>query len=330
MFIDESRLIISSGNGGNGACSFRREKYVDRGGPDGGDGGRGGNIIFAVRKNLKTFAHLQNKHKFAAPDGENGSKARRCGAHGKDIVIPLPPGSRIRDYKTRKVLLDLGTEEKEILFLKGGKGGKGNWNFKNSRNQAPTKTTKGQNGDSREILLELALIADIGFVGFPNAGKSSLLGALTAAKPKVADYPFTTKTPYLGVISTGDSDLILADIPGIIEGAGSGVGLGLRFLKHISRTAGLAFCIDMASYNKAGYEILLKELQSFSEELVSKPRLIVATKMDTENAEINFAILKEQYPDETIIPVSVHNHSGLSELIRAFWQLKTHINVESC
>jgi GTPase len=264
-FIDETRLVIGSGNGGNGAVSFRREKYVARGGPDGGDGGRGGSIIFEIKKNLKTFRHLENKHKFIADNGYSGSKSKRTGAHAEDIIIAVPPGTKIFDYKTKVLIVDLGREERRVLYLKGGKGGLGNWHFRRSDKfkQAPKISTEGKKGIHQEILLVISLIADIGIIGLPNAGKSSLIAAITAANPLIANYAFTTKEPNLGTLKRDDDLLVIADIPGLIEGASHGLGLGIRFLKHLERVASLLFLIDMAIEAEdpmQTYQILLGEL----------------------------------------------------------------------
>lgn len=321
-FIDETRLELYSGDGGNGSISFRREKYIDRGGPDGGDGGYGGDVVFKVQKNLKTFTHFQNRHKFLAANGGNGGKSKCSGANAEPLIMLVPPGSRILDYETREVLLDLGEDEIEHVFLKGGRGGKGNWQFRTSRNQAPEYATKGRKGVYREVLLELSIIADIGFVGLPNAGKSSLLRAITTANPKVAPYPFTTKIPNLGIIHLYDDTLILADIPGIIEGAHLGSGLGLRFLKHIRRTKALAFLVDISNEFTGVFEQLLNELNEYDTELASKKRILIATKLDEEVAKENLAKFKESYPNEHVVSISTFSRDGLEDLIKEFWRLK--------
>ncbi|MCL2519706.1 MAG: GTPase ObgE [Spirochaetaceae bacterium] len=321
MFIDETRLVVTSGSGGNGALSFRREKYVQEGGPDGGDGGSGGHIIFAVRHNVKTFAHLQNKHKFVAANGQNGSKARKHGANAANLVIIVPPSTLVRDYQTKTILLELGDKEADFVFLRGGRGGLGNSHFKSSTNRSPSKTTKGKAGLTREILLEMSLIADIGLVGFPNAGKSSLLKYLTNANPKVAAYPFTTRTPHLGVLNLADDELVLADIPGIIEGASAGQGLGLRFLKHLSRTKALAFCLDMQNYQQDSYSLLLSELNSYNQQFLTKKRLLIATKMDCPEAEDNLNKFKTTYPNEEVVAVSVQNGYNVANLKAALAKL---------
>ncbi|WP_024468162.1 GTPase ObgE [Treponema pedis] len=320
-FADESKIRVSSGKGGNGCIAFRREKYVPMGGPAGGDGGRGGDLIFEIRRNMRTLVHLRHKRVFKARNGGGGEGSQRFGKKGEDCIIPLPPGCLIKDAETGKILLDFGdAEEGRFVFLKGGNGGWGNCHFKSSTNQAPKTALPGQEGETREIIVELNIIADIGLVGFPNAGKSSLLDYFTNARPKIAPYPFTTKIPNLGVLRVDDErDIIIADIPGILEGASEGVGLGLRFLKHISRSAGLAFLIDLSdnNYLKA-YEVLCKELETYSPELAGKKRIIIATKLDLPDTKDRFAELKKSLPEHSILGISVYNNWGLDEVKKAF------------
>ena len=320
-FIDETTIEVSSGNGGPGSVSFRREKYAPKGGPDGGDGGKGGNVVFKVKKNLKTLAHLRFKKNFNAENGRPGEGGRRHGRHGNDAEILVPPGTIIKDLETGELLKDLA-EDEEWIFLKGGKGGLGNSNFATSRKQAPRYAQPGLPGKTRKIRVELNIIADAGFVGFPNAGKSSLLARLTNANPKVASYAFTTKIPNLGVFRIGDRDIILADIPGIIEGASQGTGLGIRFLKHIARTSGLVFLIDISDENYLeAFDILLEEIREFSKELYDKKRIILATKMDTENSAESLEKLKKKYPDEKIYGISVFSGYGIDDIKRYFSEL---------
>ncbi|GAB1484954.1 hypothetical protein MASR2M78_37720 [Treponema sp.] len=240
-FADEALIEVSSGNGGNGCVAFRREKYAAEGGPSGGDGGRGGNVLFQVRRNLRTLAHLRYKQTFRAENGRDGEGKQKYGRHGEDVVIPVPPGTLIKDAETGEIIRDFGDVEGDYLYLRGGNGGWGNVHFKSSINQTPRQALPGKSGETRKLRVELQVMADIGFVGFPNAGKSSLLERFTNARPKIAPYPFTTKIPNLGVLTIGNRDIVLADIPGLIEGASDGLGLGIRFLKHVARTAGLAF-----------------------------------------------------------------------------------------
>ncbi|MBB6479031.1 GTPase ObgE [Spirochaeta isovalerica] len=316
-FIDETRLELFSGNGGPGCVSFRREKYVAKGGPDGGDGGVGGNVVFEVKKNLKTFSHLNAKHTFKAKNGQPGMGRRMHGKDGEDVIIAVPPGTIIRDYESKQIIKDFSEniDGEQWVFLQGGRGGLGNWHYRSSKKQVPRYAQPGIPGQYAEIMLELNMIADVGFVGFPNAGKSSLLRELTNADPKVGAYPFTTKIPNLGMLRIADKDVVLADIPGIIDGASHGAGLGLRFLRHIARTAGLAFMIDLSDpgYLDA-FEHLKKELEEFESSLLRKQRIIIATKTDVEGTEESLKELQKKYPDEKIIPISVFARTGLEEV----------------
>ncbi|MDR1247728.1 MAG: Obg family GTPase CgtA [Treponema sp.] len=325
-FTDEALIEVSSGSGGNGCIAFRREKYVPMGGPSGGDGGRGGAVVFEVRRNLRTLAHLRFKQNFRAENGRDGEGSRRFGRNGEDAVIPVPPGTVVKDAETGELIRDFGLSENSFLFLKGGNGGWGNARFKSSVTQAPRKAQPGKPGEKRWLKVELQTIADIGMVGFPNAGKSSLLDRFTNARPKIAPYPFTTKIPNLGVLTLGDRDIVLADIPGLIEGASGGAGLGIRFLKHIARTTALAFLIDLSedTYLEA-FDILLGELGSFSPELIQKPRILVGSKTDkddlAETPAERLAILQSRYPEETVWGISVFSGEGLDELAAALGRL---------
>ncbi|GHV25823.1 GTPase Obg [Spirochaetia bacterium] len=321
-FADEAFIEVSSGKGGNGCAAFRREKYIARGGPSGGDGGRGGDVIFKIRRNLRTLAHLRYAHSFKAENGHDGEGSDRYGKNGNDIIIPLPPGSVLMDAATGDLVRDFGKDTADFLFLKGGNGGWGNIHFKSSVNQAPRKALPGKPGESRRLRVELQLMADIGLVGFPNAGKSSLLDRFTNARPRIAPYPFTTKIPNLGVLTLGDDDIIIADIPGLIEGASGGAGLGIRFLKHISRTSALAFLIDCSGENYLdAFDILYRELESFSPDLVKKQRLLIATKLDLEGAPERFAELKARYAGENVVGISVFSGVGIAELAAALGRL---------
>jgi GTP-binding protein len=321
-FADEALIEVASGKGGNGCVSFRREKFAPRGGPDGGDGGRGGDVIFTVRRNLRTLSHLRYRHSFRAENGRDGGGSGRCGKNGGHILIPLPPGSLVKDAGTGELIRDFGREGGDFPFLKGGKGGWGNIHFKSPVNQAPRKALPGKPGERALLRVELQLMADIGLVGFPNAGKSSLLDRFTNARPRIAPYPFTTKIPNLGVLRLDDRDIILADIPGLIEGASGGAGLGIRFLKHISRTAALAFLIDLSGDNYLeAFDILLGELEAFSPKLPRKPRLLVGTKIDLEESRGRLEELEAKYPGETIRAVSVFSGEGLEELGRELFRL---------
>jgi GTP-binding protein len=321
-FADEAVIEVSSGSGGNGCVAFRREKYIPKGGPSGGDGGRGGSVVFTVRRNLRTLAHLRFKRNFKAENGRDGENWGRYGRNGDNIVIPLPPGTLIRDADTGSLIRDFSRDTEDFIFLKGGNGGWGNIRFKSSVNQAPRKALPGKPGQCVKIKVELQIMADIGLVGFPNAGKSSLLDRFTNARPKIAAYPFTTKIPNLGVLTVDERDIIIADIPGLIEGASTGAGLGIRFLKHIARTQILAFLIDLSSsgYLEA-FDILLNEAAAFSGSLAKKQRLLVGTKTDTQESSGRLEELKAKYPSEEIIGISVFSGDGLKELTQAFLRL---------
>ena len=320
-FADEALIEVRSGNGGNGCIAFRREKYVPHGGPNGGDGGKGGDIIFTVKRNLRTLAKLRHKHCFKARNGSDGQGWNRHGADGEDCVIPVPPGTTIRDAETEEVIYDFSSAvgDETFTYLVGGNGGWGNVHFKTSTNQAPRQANPGIKGETRFLKLELSIMADVGLVGFPNAGKSSLLTAFTNARPKIAPYPFTTIIPNLGVLRVDDeSDIIIADIPGIIEGASEGLGLGDTFLKHITRTSCLIFMIDCSDENYlTAYDTLCNELEQYSDELMEKPRIVLCNKIDVDGAfdralEIQQKI-KETEPETKVIPVSVMGGRGMKD-----------------
>ncbi len=317
-FADETYIDVTSGNGGRGCVSFRREKYIPKGGPDGGDGGKGGDVVFVVRNNLKTLSHLKTKRVYRAENGRPGEGRRKHGRNGKDVEIPVPPGTLIKDPETGEILKDL-TGVDSWVFLKGGRGGLGNWHFSTSRKQTPRYAQPGMPGEERRVHVELQLIADIGLVGLPNAGKSSLLKALTNADPKVASYAFTTKIPNLGVMHGRYRNVVIADIPGIIEGASDGAGLGIKFLKHINRTKAVAFVIDLTAEDpSAVYETLLGELNSFSSELAERKKIIIGTKNDLPDTDKGFDILSKAYPELDVLSVSSFTGSGLGELKNHF------------
>lgn len=325
-FADEATIIVSSGKGGNGCVAFRREKYVPKGGPAGGDGGRGGNVIFQIKQDLRTLVHLRYKKTFKAKNGQDGQGRQKHGSDGEDCIVFLPPGCTLKDAESGKLIHDFGdADEGTFLFLKGGNGGWGNCHFKTSTNQAPQTALEGLEGETRKLLVELSIIADLGFVGFPNAGKSSLLDYYTNARPKIAPYPFTTKIPNLGVLRVNDErDIILADIPGILEGASTGYGLGTKFLKHIERTFGLIFLIDLSGDDYLGaYAILEKELASYSESLKQRPRIIVGTKLDLPETAERLKKLQENFlgTEIKVLGISVFNRWGLGELKKAMLEL---------
>ncbi len=284
MFVDSVELTISSGKGGAGAISFRTEKFVTKGGPDGGDGGRGGSVFFKVDNNTDTLSGLRGRNHIKAENGRPGEGRKCYGRKGQDTTIIVPPGTTVVDMETGEELFDLVEEGEVVEFLEGGKGGLGNMHFKSSTNQRPTYAQPGLPGITKEVRLEMKLIADVGLVGYPNVGKSTLIATLSNARPQVANYEFTTLTPKLGVVHIGDYDsFMMADIPGIIEGASDGRGLGLEFLKHIERTKTLLLLIDAASYRemKYQYETLLVELQRYSETLATRKHAIAITKIDS-------------------------------------------------
>jgi len=316
-FIDETHLEVRSGDGGSGSVSFRREKYVPRGGPDGGDGGKGGDVVFVSRQNLATLAHIRRRVVYEAKKGEAGGSRRMRGKDGGNLVIFVPPGTRVIDLPTRKVLHDFDkeSEDEEWIFLAGGCGGLGNWHFRTSGNQAPRYAQSGKPGSLREISLELLLIADVGLVGMPNAGKSSLINVLTSAKSKVADYPFTTRIPYLGVLRRGDQERIIADIPGLIEGASKGVGLGHKFLRHISRSAFLVYMSDLGAADPVrALRILKREIELFDSSLLDKPSIIIGSKADLDESGAKLDSLARAFPNDEVIGVSVFSPEKLKQL----------------
>ncbi len=288
MFVDSVELTFSSGKGGAGAVSFWTEKFVINGGPDGGDGGRGGSIYFKVDNNTDTLSALRGRRHIKAENGRPGEGRKKYGRSGKDTTVTVPPGTQVIDRETGDVLLDLVEEGTVVKFLEGGKGGMGNTHFKSSTNQRPTYAQPGLPGETREVRLEMKMIADVGLVGFPNVGKSTLISTLSNARPQVANYEFTTLTPKLGVVMVGEFDsFMMADIPGIIEGASDGRGLGLEFLRHIERTRTLLLLIDATNYRemKYQYEILKEELARYSSELATRPHAVVITKIDALSPE---------------------------------------------
>lgn len=321
-FVDELSLTTSSGDGGGGCVSFCHEKYRPMGGPDGGDGGNGGSVFFQIRSNLKTLSHLRPNGVYKASSGRPGKGKVRHGAQGEDLTLLIPPDSIVKDAESREVLLDLrsGSCGETFLFLEGGRGGRGNRFYRSSTRQRPDFAQKGKPGLTRKILIELQLAADIGFVGFPGAGKSSLLRLLTNASPKVAAYPFTTRIPHLGVLTagSGEYEIVLEDIPGIIDRASEGKGLGLRFLKHITRAESLLFFIDASREDfLSQFSRLLRELKCFSPALLEKPRLLLYHKTDTPFAPDGLSLLRREYPNETVLPFSTYTREGLNPLTKA-------------
>jgi GTP-binding protein len=320
MFVDRVLVKVEAGTGGSGQTSFRREKYVPLGGPDGGDGGRGGDVIVRADRNLATLLDYTYRDKWAAERGQHGEGSNRTGKSGADIILPVPPGTVIRDADTNELLGEVIEEGDSVLVAKGGRGGKGNAFFVTATHQAPREWQPGEEGEARTLELELKLIADVGLVGQPNAGKSTLLSVISAARPKIADYPFTTLSPNLGVVPLSDHrTFVVADIPGIIEGAHEGKGLGLQFLRHIERTRLLAFLIPIDAMDwQAELDQLRHEVAAYSEELAKKPFCVVFSKLD---------LLGEHYVPEVEAPgafgmfsISAAGRMGLDTLLDAWWR----------
>ncbi|WP_459211041.1 GTPase ObgE [Aquimarina rhabdastrellae] len=324
-FVDYVKLHVASGNGGKGSTHLHREKYITKGGPDGGDGGRGGHIILQGDSNLWTLYHLKFKRHFKAGHGAHGSKNRSTGADGDDIYVKVPLGTVIRDTETQNVLHEITEDGQEIIIAEGGMGGRGNWHFKSPTNQTPRYAQPGIPGEEHDITLELKVLADVGLVGFPNAGKSTLLSVVTAAKPKIADYEFTTLKPNLGIVKYRDfQTFVIADIPGIIEGAAEGKGIGHRFLRHIERNSTLLFLIPAdADDIVKQYEILLDELRRYNPELLDKDRLIAISKCDMLDEELREELKAEL--DETLkapyLFISSVAQQGLQELKDKLWSM---------
>lgn len=323
MFTDYVKIYAKAGDGGNGAISFRREKYVAAGGPDGGDGGKGGDVYFEVDPNSNTLIDFRYKKKFKAQNGNNGEGSNKYGRGGEDLTIKVPIGTVIKDATTNEVLADLSQEGQRELVLKGGRGGKGNTHFATSTRQAPRFSQDGENGEEKELILELKLLADVGLIGFPNVGKSTFLGRTTSATPKIADYHFTTLEPNLGVVKTeyGES-FVIADIPGIIEGASEGVGLGLQFLRHIERTRLLLHVIDVSGSEGRDpiddFNKINAELQKYSKKLSKRKQIIVANKIDSMQDESLYNELEKMAKENNIeiFKISAVTGEGVSELIK--------------
>lgn len=321
-FIDEARIFVKGGDGGHGCVSFRREKYVPRGGPNGGDGGRGGSVIFRADSGLYTLLDFKYKRHFEADRGEHGRGKDQYGHAGDDIVIRVPLGTSIRDESTGRVLANFEKDAEEAVIAHGGRGGRGNMHFATSTKQAPREAEDGLPGEERWVVLELKLLADVGLIGFPNAGKSTLLAAVSAAKPKIADYPFTTKTPVLGVVAAGHKSFTMADLPGLIEGASEGVGLGVRFLKHIEKTRVFLHLIALNDPEHPdpweSYETIRNELESYDPEFLERPEIIVLTKCDLPDVRERLPEARKMLKKakKKIFAISAATHQGLEELLR--------------
>jgi GTP-binding protein len=319
-FIDYVKIFFRSGKGGAGSTHLHREKFIAKGGPDGGDGGRGGHIILKGDKQLWTLLHLKFRKHVHAKDGVAGSSAQKTGADGEDIILHVPLGTVAKNTESGKILCEITEENQEFIIAKGGRGGQGNTHFKSATNQTPRFAQPGEPGIEGWFILELKILADVGLVGFPNAGKSTLLSVLSSAKPKIADYPFTTLVPNLGIVKYHDNrSFIMADIPGIIEGASEGRGLGLRFLKHIERNSMLLFMVPSDSENiRKEYEILLAELEKYNSELLDKKRVLAITKCDLINAEMQKKLVKN-LPDLPYMLISSKTNIGIIKLKNLLW-----------
>ena len=319
MFIDYTQIEISAGDGGSGAVSFRREKFMPKGGPDGGDGGRGGHVCFMVDTNLHTLQDVRYKRRYKAENGHPGSSSNKTGRNGKDITIFVPAGTVVRSKGSKKIIVDLTEKGQNFIICHGGQGGKGNARFKTSIKQAPRKAQPGANGDSGNYEIELKILADVGLIGLPNAGKSTLLSVLSSARPKIADYPFTTIEPQLGIVKFAEfNSFVMADIPGLIKGASGGKGLGHKFLKHIERNRIHLYLIDCQDLDPLKtFETLKNELKSFNKNLVDKPYLICKTKSDLkiENSE------EWDHFDEEVLDISSINKYGLDLLVNRIVKL---------
>lgn len=323
-FIDETIIDVVAGNGGNGCISFRREKYVPQGGPNGGDGGDGGSVIFIADKNLSTLMDVSYRRSFKAGHGMNGMGKQMTGRSGEDRVIKVPIGTVVYDVEDEAKMADIDHDGMDFVVAKGGRGGRGNMRFATATDQAPRNAEPGECGEARRVRLELKLMADVGLVGLPNAGKSTLISAVSNARPKVADYPFTTKIPSLGVVRLGiDRSFVMADIPGLIEGAHEGAGMGIKFLRHIERTKIFLHLVDIGDASHSdpvkSYHDIRQELGSYSEELLTRPEILVLTKMDlTEIKEVSSDIIDQlkMVTNSPIVCVSSATHYGLDELLR--------------
>lgn len=333
MFIDRAKIYVKAGDGGNGVVAFRREKYVPRGGPSGGDGGKGADVVLMVDSNLSTLMDFKYKVHYKGKRGEHGQGSNKFGRSAEDLVIKVPTGTVVRDAETGEVLADLVEDGYRYVVAKGGRGGRGNARFASAVHRAPDFAEKGEPGEERWIILELKLLADVGLIGFPNAGKSTLLSRMTAARPKIADYPFTTLSPNLGVVETGlgkGNSFVLADIPGLIEGAHEGQGLGHEFLRHVERTRLLVHVLDLSGMERdpvEAFHAINDELVKYSEKLLKKPQIIAANKMDLPKARENLDKIKQSLNNEgnDIIPVSGATGEGIKQLIKRIGEMLSKI-----
>ncbi len=333
MFIDKIKVLVKAGDGGNGCMSFRREKYVPRGGPNGGDGGGGGDVILVADKNLSTLLDFYYRPRLVAGRGEHGRGKLQTGADGDDLEVRVPPGTMVRLAPDGELLCDLTEHGQRFVAAKGGRGGRGNAHFKSATNRAPRTVTKGQPGEERTLQLELKMIADAGLVGFPNAGKSTLLSVISRARPKIADYPFTTLSPNLGVVAADGDSFVAADIPGLIEGSHEGAGLGLQFLRHIERTRMLLHVVDVSGIEGRDpvrdFDMIIAELTRYSAELAKRPQIVAANKTDLPEAKANIGRLRDHAALRKIevYPVSAATGKGVKELLRAVSRMLSSLPV---
>lgn len=331
MFYDRAKIYVRGGDGGNGCVAFRREKYVPEGGPWGGDGGRGGDVIFRGDGGLRTLVDFRYKRHYKADRGQHGRGKNMHGRSAEDLVIRVPPGTVIKDEETGQVLADIVADGQEVVVAKGGRGGRGNTRFAGPRNKAPAMAEKGEPGQERWVILELKLLADVGLVGFPNAGKSTLIARVSAAQPKIADYPFTTLVPNLGVVSLGEGQsFVMADIPGLIEGAHTGAGLGHDFLRHVERTRVLVHVLDTAGTEGRDpledFRVINRELQLYNESLAGRPQVVAANKIDLPASNANLERLRQELGDDyEIFPVSAVTGEGVWELVNRVYRLLQEI-----
>jgi len=335
-FIDKAKIYVKGGDGGNGCVAWRREKFVPLGGPAGGSGGKGGDVILQADSRLQTLLDFKYKKHFKAEKGQHGSGSNKHGKNAPDLIIKVPVGTVVKDAQTGELIADLKEEGQKVVVAKGGKGGKGNTMFKSATNQAPDYAEKGEKGEEKWLDLELKLIADVGIIGFPNAGKSTLISKLSKAKPKIADYPFTTLAPVLGVVDLGyGKALVLADIPGLIEGASEGAGLGHEFLRHIERTKALLHVIDVSDFREKepldAFEIINKEMEQYSPELTKKPQVVVGNKIDLLSDKDKLKEWEKQFKEKgyKFIPVSVLTGEGLDKLKEELNNIYENLNEPS-
>lgn len=330
VFVDEAEIQVKAGDGGAGCVSFRREKYIPKGGPDGGDGGDGGSVIFVADVNKNTLMDFSGRHHWTAQRGQAGMGKKMYGKSGQDLIIPVPPGTLIYDRDTNLLLADLDVPGKRVTIARGGRGGRGNWHFKSPTNQAPRYAEPGTEGEQRNLRLELKLIADVGLVGMPNAGKSTLLSVVSAARPKIAAYPFTTLEPQLGIVELdAERRLVMADIPGLIEGARHGAGLGHAFLRHIERTKIIVHLLDLypsdGSNPAENYHVIRRELEAFSPELAHKPEVIAVNKIDLAVDDEALDALRTALADKELFPISAATRKNLDPLLETLWSLNARV-----